>query len=109
MIRYKAKCKVYPRIGDEHQQGEHKYSSILCLSSTLDGVGWLTPRPDRFLPRNKPVPIVKEGSWAPGLVWTGAGNLAFTGIRSPDRPARRQSLYRLRHSVVVILLKKDTS
>ena len=28
-------------------------------------------------------------------VWPGAENLAFTGIRSPDRPARSGSLYRL--------------
>jgi len=35
--------------------------------------------------------------WAPGPVWTGAENLAPTGIRSPDRPARSQSLYRLRY------------
>jgi hypothetical protein len=26
----------------------------------------------------------------PQPVWTGAGNLAHTGIRSPDRPARSQ-------------------
>jgi hypothetical protein len=30
-------------------------------------------------------------------VWTGAENLATTGIRSPDRPARSQSLYRQRY------------
>jgi hypothetical protein len=42
-----------------------------------------------------PVPIVQEAGWAPGLVWTCAKNLAPTGIRSPDRPARSQSLYRL--------------
>jgi len=41
------------------------------------------------------VPIVQEAGWASGPVWTGAENLAHTGIRSPDRPARRQSLYRL--------------
>jgi hypothetical protein len=35
--------------------------------------------------------------WAPGLVWTGAENLAPNGIRSPDRPARSESLYRLRY------------
>ena len=29
--------------------------------------------------------------------WTGAENFAPTGIRSPDCPARRQSLYRLRY------------
>jgi len=31
----------------------------------------------------------------PGPVWTGAENLVPTGIRSPDRPARSESLYRL--------------
>ena len=43
------------------------------------------------------VPIVQEAVWAPGPVWKGAENLAFTGIRSPNRPARSQSLYRLRY------------
>jgi hypothetical protein len=39
-----------------------------------------------------PEPIVQDAGWAPGPVWTGAENLAPppTGIRSPDRPARRQ-------------------
>jgi hypothetical protein len=48
-----------------------------------------------LLPGKDPVPIVQEAGWAPGPVWTGAENLAPTGIRSPDRPARSQSLYRL--------------
>ena len=59
--------------------------------------GWgvsFTPRP-LFNPGKDPVPIVQEVGWAPGPVWTGAENLAPTGIRSPDRPARSQSLYRL--------------
>jgi hypothetical protein len=43
------------------------------------------------------VPMVQEAGWASGPVWTGAENLAPTGIRSPDSPARRQSLYRLRY------------
>jgi hypothetical protein len=34
-------------------------------------------------------------SWAPGPVWSCAVGLASTGIRSPDRPARSESLYRL--------------
>ena len=50
-----------------------------------------------FTPGKDPVPIVQEDGWAPGLVWTGAENLAPTGIRSPDRPAHSQSLYRLRY------------
>ena len=59
--------------------------------------GWgvsVRPRP-LFTPGKEPVPIVQEAGWAPGPVWTGAENLAPTGIRSPDRPARSQSLYRL--------------
>ena len=42
-------------------------------------------------------PIAQGAEWAPGPVWTGAENLAPTGIRSPDRPGRSQSLYRLRY------------
>jgi len=54
------------------------------------------------------VPIVQEAGWAPGPVWTGAETLDPTGIRSPDRPARSHSLYRLRypaHSNTVTLQK----
>jgi len=47
----------------------------------------VTPRP-LFTPGKDEVPIVQEAGWAPGPVWTGAENLARTGIRSPDRPAR---------------------
>jgi hypothetical protein len=45
-------------------------------------------RPGRFTPGKDPVPIVQEAGWAPGPVWTGAQNLALTGIRSLGRPAR---------------------
>jgi hypothetical protein len=42
-----------------------------------------------LLTRGKgPVPIVQEAGWAQGPIWTGAENLAPTGIRSLDRPAR---------------------
>jgi hypothetical protein len=66
-------------------------------------MGWVvntTPRP--LYPREiDPVPIVQEAGWASGPAWTDAENLAHTGIRSPDRPARSQSLYRLSYSVTV--------
>ena len=42
-----------------------------------------------------PVLIAQEAGWAPGTVWAGAESLAPTGFRSPDRPARRESLYQL--------------
>ena len=60
--------------------------------------GWVvssTPRP-YFTPGKDPVPIVQEAGWAPGSVWTG-GKFRPTGIRSPDHPARSQSLYRLNY------------
>ena len=59
--------------------------------------GWgvsVTPRP-LFTPGKDPVPIVQEAKWAPGPAWTSAENLVPIGIRSPDRPAHNQSLYRL--------------
>ena len=48
-----------------------------------------------YPPQKDPVPILQEDGWVPGPVWTGAENLAPTGIQSPDRSARSQSLYRL--------------
>ena len=56
----------------------------------------VTPRP-LFTPWKDPVPIAQEAVWAPGAVWTGAENLASPEIRSPDPPARSQSLYWLRY------------
>jgi hypothetical protein len=71
------------------------YKSTLSLTSALDVGGWSTPRPGRFTPGKESTPFVKEAGWAPGPVWTSAENLAPTGIRSPDRPFRRKSLYGL--------------
>jgi len=56
-------------------------------------VGGQRHAPTAFTPGKNPVPIVQEAGWASGPVRTGAENLALTGIRSPDRPARIQSLY----------------
>ena len=69
------------------------------MTSGLDGGGWSAPRPGRFSPGKDPVPIVQEAGWVPGPFWTGAENLATTGIRSPDRPARSESLYQLSYPV----------
>jgi hypothetical protein len=55
------------------------------------------PRP-LLTPEKDPVHTVQEAGWASGPVWTDAENLAPTGIRSPDRLARSQSLYRLRYT-----------
>jgi hypothetical protein len=68
------------------------------------------PRP-HLTPGKDPVPIVQKAGWASGPVWTGAENLARTGIQSPDRPASRQSLYRLSyltHQKMFVFHKKYT-
>ena len=59
------------------------------------GVGGQRHAQAALFPGKGPVPVVLEPGWAPGLIWTGAENLSSTGIRSPDRPARSESLYRL--------------
>ena len=60
-------------------------------------VGRQRHAPAALLPEKEPVPIVQEAGWDPGPVWTGAENFAPTETRSSDRPARSQSLYRLRY------------
>jgi hypothetical protein len=51
------------------------------MTSTLEGGEWLAARPGRTLPPGKdPVPIVQETGWAPGPVWTSAGNLTAPGF-----------------------------
>ena len=60
-------------------------------------MGWMVDAKTRslYLWELDRVPLLQEAGWAPGPVWTDAENLAPTGIRSPDRPARSESLYRL--------------
>ena len=69
--------------------------------------GWgvsVTPRP-LFTHGKDPVPIVQEGGWSLGPVWTGVENLAPTGIRSPTvQPvATRYTDYAIRPTFEVSL------
>jgi hypothetical protein len=58
-------------------------------------MGWAS----NFTPLNPwekdQVPTLQEAGWAPRPVWTGAENIAPTGIQSSDRSVRSESLYRL--------------
>jgi hypothetical protein len=86
--------KVHPITGHEGPEREQSYSSTFSLTSALNGVGGQRqPRP--FSPKKDPAPIVQQAGWVAGPVRIGALNLTPTGIRSPDRPARSESLYRL--------------
>jgi hypothetical protein len=55
-------------------------------------VGGELHAPAAFSLEGHPISIVQEAWWAPGSAWTGAENLAPTGIRLLDRSARSASL-----------------
>jgi len=77
-------------------RGGWRYSSTLSLTSALDVEWVVNATPRSFYPRERdPVPTVQEAGWAQVPVWTSVENLAPTGIRSPDCPSRRESLYQL--------------
>jgi len=61
---------------------------------------WSAVRPGGTLPPGKnPVPILQEAGWAPGPVSTGGKSRPHRDS-IPDRPARRQSLYRLSYPAI---------
>jgi len=96
------KGKVRPVTGHEGRKGVEVQ---LCCFFNVDARwgGWSTTLSGRFTPTERePVTLVQETGSAPGPVWTGEENFAPTGIRSPNRPARRESLYRLRHPGLAI-------
>ena len=99
IVRKKVKCTPVQAMKLCTDRTAHRGSRGIAVHFHDHGTrrGWgvsVTPRP-LFTPGKDPLPVVQEAGWAPGPVWTGAENLAPTGIRSPDRPARSQSLYRL--------------
>jgi hypothetical protein len=54
--------------------------------------GWFTPRPGN--PRKRdPVPVVQKAGWVPGPSLKSTENIAPTGFRSLDLPARSRLLY----------------
>jgi hypothetical protein len=69
---------------------------FLNLSAKWRWVVNATPQPALPLGKTQYVLYRRLGR-PPGTVWMGAENLAPTGIRSPDRPASSESLYRLRY------------
>jgi hypothetical protein len=90
--------KVLPRTGTCPEK-KSKYSSTLSLTSVIDEVsGQRHARP--LYSGKSPVPIVRETEWAPESVWTSVENFAPTGIRSPDRAPRSESIYRLSYLLI---------
>jgi hypothetical protein len=93
---HKGKGKVLRRTGHEGPKGEKRYSSTLSLTPALDGGGWSTPRPGRFTPRKDTrCPLYRRLCGPQGRSGRVRKISPPTGTRSPDRPARSESLYRL--------------
>jgi hypothetical protein len=66
-----------------------------CHPMTRTGGGGCVEAPQ---PGEQLVSIVHEVGWASGPVWSDGENVACTGIGSPDRSARSESLYRPRYT-----------
>jgi hypothetical protein len=80
---------------NEGTEGRYWYS---CLPTRILGASWWPAQcPGTFTPARDPVPTEQETRCASGTVRMGPDNLASTGVRTPDRPARSESLHRLCH------------
>ena len=89
--------EVPPRTGHEGPEGEQRYSYTLSLTSALDGgVGGQRHAPAALNPGKRPGTHCIGGWVDPRAGLDGCGkSRPRTGIRSPDRSARSESLYRL--------------
>ena len=87
--------KVTPSRAHTGHRGEAELQRqpIFNLGTRRAWVVRTTPRP--LYPQKTAIPPVQETVWTPGPLWTGAENLAPTGIPTLDRLACNQSLYRL--------------
>jgi hypothetical protein len=92
----KIRCSLYNR--SQRSRGGVDVP-VYFFFNLCSGRGELsTSRPGRFKTgKRKHVHIEEEAVWAPGPVWTGAENIAHTGILSPDSPACSESPHRLRY------------
>ena len=89
MVIHSAKVKVLPVTGHEGPEGEQMYSSTLPSTSEQMRVGDQCHAPGA-LPSGKTRYLLYRR--------LAAENLAPTGIRSPDRPARSELLYTQHYS-----------
>jgi hypothetical protein len=82
---------------DGQQQAELK-KTLQKVVKLCASWGWLvTATPSPLHPQEGvSVVLVQNDVWTSGPVWTGAQDITPTGVRTPNRPARSESLYRLR-------------
>ena len=93
--RSKVKVKVTPQHA-MRAQGGVRFAALPIQNLLARGGGGSAPHPRCFTPGI--IVIAQEAGWPSGSVWMGVENSVFTGFQTPDRPARSESLYGLRHS-----------
>ena len=87
------KGKVHPLTYHEDTRDSGKLCGFFNLGARWGWVVKPTPRPLYPQVRDT-LHIVQMAGFALGPFWMGAENLTHTRIRTAERPARRQSLYR---------------
>ena len=97
----KVKCTLVQALRLCTGRTAHRGSRGIALPFHDHGTRWgwgvsVTPRP-LFTPGKTRYPLYRRLSGPQGRSGEVRENLAPAGIRSPDRPARSQSLYRLRY------------
>jgi hypothetical protein len=105
----KVKCSLVETLRLCTARTAHRGSRGIALffhdHGTRRGEG-LASRTGRSLPRERPGTHC-TGSWVgPRAGLDRCGKFASTGIRSPDRPSRNQSLYRLRYPAHSLLARR---
>jgi len=89
------KGKVHPKRGHDSPERELMYSSTLSLTSALDGVGGLRYDPAALTPIKTQYPLYRRLGEPRGRSGRVPKISPPTRIRSPKRPAPKESLYRL--------------
>ena len=94
-IKVKGKGRVHPITGHEGLDVEQKYSSTLPSTSALDGVGGQRHAPATLTPGKIRYPLYRKLGGPQGRSGGVRKISPPTGIRSPERQARSESLHRL--------------
>jgi hypothetical protein len=97
----KVKHKVRPRTDHEVPEVGKRYSSTLSLTSVLDRVGGQNHATAALFPGKRKCSHSAGGFVSPRAGMEVPEYLAPTGIRSLDRPARSESLYRLNCPMII--------
>ena len=90
-----SRVKAEPRKCHESPEGEYRYSASLSLTSALDGVGNQRHALAALPPGKTRYPLFRRLGGPQGRSGRVQPISPPTGFRSPDRPARSESLYRL--------------